>query len=278
MALHTLLIHGPAEVEKHLVACLLAEGVVEGVPHLLSLQAARDGYTNAVIPLETWDRPGDPRQWASVHRVMYTPDRVFETLPDGLRAVQELDRNAFVVLEANADPSLRHAYPFDYCLFVMSEPANIYDVFREPQAAARALQEVMQDTAAFASEIFGLFDDADPAGCEPGDSRAGRPHHPPMSETQMGRFVGSPLGAEIASRIQLLPAYQGLVEADAVLIHTRSGRHGVMADCLARIEKLLRRIRHDARHRSVLYWGDLADQHDPTRAQLARRLRALLAP
>ena len=148
--------------------------------------------------------------------------------------------------------------------------------------------EVMQDTAAFASEIFGLFEDEtfdDSPGVEhfsasrevgQGSQRVERLN---IDEEQIKHFLSSPLGAEIASRIQLQPEYHALVEADVVIVTAgwidREYRE-VLDDCVARLQKLLSHIRQDARRQSVLYWGDIR-QDDTARRKLVQRIRALLA-
>jgi hypothetical protein len=124
---------------------LIAERVLSKRPvHLLRLKAAHDGYTNAITRLD--GSPDDDRAqdqtpiheangWASMHRATYTPDRVFETIPEALRAVRQLERRGFTIVEADGDPAIRHAYPYDYRVFVMPAPQRISDVFREPHAA-----------------------------------------------------------------------------------------------------------------------------------------------
>ncbi len=155
MSLKTLFINGPSGGGKSTVARLIVREVLHRPAHLVRLHPARDGYTNAVEPLNC---PAHGTHWASRHRVTYTPERIFETLPDSLRAVRALDPAGLAVIEADGDPAVRHAYPYDYRVFVMPSPTDLHDVFREPKDAAVALQQVMHDTAAFASEIFGLFD------------------------------------------------------------------------------------------------------------------------
>ena len=296
MPIQTLLISGPRLGGKTTFARLLkGQGLTRRL-HYLRLQQAVDSHTNAVI---AWDPSaslprscensvgcGDPGPgWASLHIVSYTPDRVFETIPDGLRAVRRLDREAFVVVEADDDPSVRHAYPFEFRVFVMPAPADVCVVFRDPEDAASALQQVLHDTAAFATEMFGLFDDdllddgldvhySGPAGEPGGGAKVERLH---LGERQMASFLSSPLGIEIASRIQLQPEYHALVEADFVLIN-RSGPHSreVLDDCVLRLQRLLSRIRQDARRQSVLYWGNLMDQGDVARRKLISRLRGLI--
>lgn len=286
MSVETLLINGPAGAGKTRMARLVSEEVLDRPVHYIRMRIATDGHTNTVRkgkPVKQADTIGNG--WQSVHEVTYTEDRVFETLPDGLRAVRRLDRHGFIIVEADTEPSLRHAYPYDYRVFVMPAPTEVHTVFRESQAAARALQQVMQDTASFASEVFGLFD---MAGL---DDSLGVVHRMPayhdrqaepveqldIAETQLRQFLNSPLGAEIASRIQLQPAYHALVESDVVVINTGVDEAGECLDeCVNRIEKLLARIRHDARRHSVLYWGNIADPNEPSYKKLLVRLRSLL--
>ena len=286
MPVETLFINGPAKGGKSIVARLVADEVLERPAHYLRIKHANDGHTNAILPLDSDPTGPGRRPWSSQHLVQYTADRVFETIPEALRKVRRIERRAFAVMEADADPALRHAYPYDYRVFVMAAPTDVHAVFRTPRAAAIALQEVMQDTAAFASEIFGLFES------EALEDSVGVVYHPPatdrrsgdeverleITEAQIRQFLRSPLGGEIASRIQLQPDYHAMVESDVVLINTGvNGETEALTDCLQRIEKLLARIRHDTRRHSVLYWGDITSREDPTYGKLLRRLAALLA-
>ncbi len=286
MPVQSLLISGPRYCGKSTLARLIAQEALDRRAHYLRLQPAADTHTNAVLACESGR--GEADVWASSHRVSYTVDRLFETIPDGLRAVRRLDRFGMAMLEADAEPALRHAYPYDYRVFVMSAPPDIYTVFRTSEAAGAALQQVLQDTAAFASEIFGLFED------DALDDALGVEHYRPsaegyvggqrverlnIAESQIKHFLNSPLGAEIASRIQLQPEYHALVEADVVVINTgwldREYRE-TLDDCVARLQKLLSRVRQDSRRASVLYWGDIRED-DAARRKLLQRIRALLA-
>ncbi len=285
MPVETLLISGPCGGGKSLLARLIAGEVLDRPAHYLRTHRSDDGHTNAIVPVEQADDDPAPI-WASSFTVSYTPERVFETLPDGLREVRKLDRYGFAIIEADGDPSLRHAYPYDYRVFVMPPPSDVHQVFRDTCEATHALQQVMQDTASFASEIFGLFNSA----CF--DDGVGVAHHEAMStgpaqsaverleiaESQVRGFLNSPLGVEIASRIQLQPDYHALVESDVVVVNTGAGKGGkVMKECVKRVEKLLARVRHDARRSSILYWGNFLDRKDPTQTRLLKRLRCLFA-
>jgi len=286
MPLETLFISGPSGGGKSTVARLVADHGLDRPAHYLRIRAAPDGHTNAVAAFKL--SPADPvgDGWASMHAVTYTADRVFETLPDGLRAVRRIERYGFTVIEADEDPALRHAYPYDYRIFVMAPPVDVHTLFRTPQAAASALHQVMQDTASFASEIFGLFDAAgldDSTGvyheeAPPSDRCGQRIERLDIGESQIRQFLNSPLGAEIASRIQLQPEFHALVESDVVVVNTGVGTAtDALHQCIQRLEKLLARVRHDARRHSVLYWGDISDAGDPTHGRLLQRLRALFA-
>ncbi len=268
-----------------MLARLIATQVLERPVYYLRMKTAADEHTNAVVPVES-PKDGDRPLWAASFTVNYTPDRVFETLPDGLREVRKLDRYGFAVVEADGDPAMRHAYPYDYRVFVMPPPAEVHEVFRDLHEATTALRQVMQDTASFASEIFGLFNSAcfdDGVGVSHHEAVSAGPAHPPVErleigETQVRGFLSSPLGIEIASRIQLQPDYHAVVESDVVVVNTGVGRGGkVMKECVKRVEKLLARVRHDARRSSILYWGNFLDTRDSTQKKLVKRLRSLFS-
>jgi hypothetical protein len=283
MPVETLLISGPPQGGKSCLARLIAAEVLDRPMHCLRMKLACDGHTNAVMPD---DSDGDEPHWASLFRVSYTPERVFEVLPDALREVRKIDRYGFAVIEADSDPVLRHAYPYDYRIFVMPPPDDVHEVFRDTHEATEALRQVMQDTASFASEIFGLFNSTcfdDGVGVSHREAVAAGPAQPAVEqlevqESQVRGFLNSPLGVEIASRIQLQPQYHSVVESDVVVVNTGLGpRTRVMKDCVKRVEKLLARVRHDARRSSILYWGDFLDTEDPTQKKLIKRLRSLFA-
>ena len=92
MSLEALLINGPGGAGKTRVARLVAEHVVDRPVHYLRMRPASDGYTNVVVEADDAVAGGPmSRPWGSVHIVTYTDDRVFETLPEGLRAVRRVD-------------------------------------------------------------------------------------------------------------------------------------------------------------------------------------------
>ena len=286
MSVRSLFISGPRLTGKSTLAALLAEQMLNQKTHYLRMVPATDAYTNAVFPQGSEIGMPTP-SWASIHRVIYTPDRLFEIVPEGLRAVRKLDPAGLAMIEADADPALRYAYPYDFRAFVMAAPSDIHIVFRTPEAATLALHQVLQDTAAFATEIFGLFEDDaldDALGVDhcvmgQGNGSGRQVEQLSIAETQIEHFLSSPLGTEIASRVQLQPDYHALVEADVVIINTgiekHPGRREVLDECVARLQKLLSRVRQEARKQSVLYWGDL--NHDNgARAKLIQRIHKLI--
>jgi hypothetical protein len=272
MPVETLYLSGLSGCGKTTLACLITRALKRPA-HLLRMRPAQDGHTNAILPEEDAVAPA----WASVHKVFYTPDRVFETLPDALRLIRERERRPFILIEAEADPALRHAYPYDYRAFIMCPPADLHDVFRDESEAAAAMREVMQDTASFACEIFGLME---PGGLDDTlDARTPETPGPRVEETdssQIAQFLDSPLGAEIAARIQLQPRFYALVESDIAVINTgRGGHQDHLEECTLRLDKLLAHVRHETRRHSILYSGNLSDPADPVQTQLAKRFETL---
>lgn len=275
MPLRVISLCGPTGAGKTTLARLLARDVLSHPPHYIRLYPSPpDGAPE----LHLADEP-DCDGMASTHRAAYTPERVFEILPELLRKIRQWQRFATVLIEADADPSLRHAYPYDHRIFVMPAPDHLYRVFRRPGEAAASLREVMHDTSVFASEIFGLFEDAawgDDEGVRHRKrvrTEEGVEEQLEVSEQQVRRFLGSPLGAEIASRIQLQPEYHAMVESDVVLINTAVGPcTASVEECVRRIEALMGRIRDQAQRDSALYCCDPLSPDDPRREQLLRRL------
>lgn len=204
---------------------------------------------------------------ASARWLEYEAGNIFEILPEALTAVHRKDRYGSVVIEADADPTLRHAYPYDHRVFVMPMPRAVREVFREPVRAAEELHRALDDTAAFASEIFGLFAQQDQDDVDPSEER------PDLTDAQMRGFLYSPLGDELATRIQLQQAYHGLVESDVVVVNTGLDARGAETDkCLRRIDRLLERIRGVSGRSSELFFCDPRDQNDKTCKKLLKAL------
>ena len=270
MPVETLYLSGPSGCGKTTLALLIAKAL-QHPAHLVRMCPAADQHTNTIVA----ENASPP--WASAYKVSYTPDRVFETLPEALRPIRQREHRPFVLIVADADPALRHAYPYDYRTFIMRPPADLHEVFRDESEAAAALREVMQDTASFASEIFGVMDSA---GLEDTlDASAPESPGPRVEESEsseIAQFLDSPLGAEIAARIQLQPPFYALVESDVSVINVgRSGRHHNVDECVRRLNTLLDHVRHETRRHSILYAGDLSNPSDPVHTQLAQRFARL---
>ena len=205
----------------------------------------------------------------SARWVEYDSDQIFEVLPEALTAIHRQDPCGSVVIEADTDPALRHAYPYDHRIFIMPRPQVVEEVFRAPPRAAEELQRVLEDTTLFASEVFGLFSHQGQDEVEPSERR------PDLTDTQMRGFLYSPLGDELATRIQLQQPYHALVESDVIVVNANAGTPGSeTAECLRRIEQMLERIRGISGRRGDLF---LCYPRDPD-TRIGRRLLKTLKP
>jgi len=271
-----ILISGPAGSGKSQLIRLMAE---QAAPARCWYMRILDGRRRDVPP----DEGMDSWRFAGVRYVRYAPDRVFELLPEALRELTPLEERAIVLLEADTNPALRHAFPYDYQLFVLPAPRDLHEVFRSRDQTVAAMKQVMQDTASFAAEVFGLFDaqalaedpQVEPLKCPgwyPGESVA----TDEVDRRKLDKFLASPLGAEIASRIQLQPAYHALIESDVVIINmgARQGAPAAKA-CRERIEEMLARLHSAGQHRTRLFCCDPCNERDPTRPELLGQLARL---
>jgi len=207
---------------------------------------------------------------ASARWLEYDAEHIFEILPEALTAIYKRDRYGSVVIEADADPALRHAYPYDHRVFVMPNPGSTKEVFRDAARAAEEFQRVLDDTVAFASEIFGLFADQRQDEVDPSEDR------PDLTDSQMRGFLYSPLGDELATRIQLQQPYHGLVESDAIVVNPSVGATGSeTAVCLRRIERLLERIRGVSGRRGELFLCDPRKQNGKVCKKLFKALQPM---
>ena len=136
-------------------------------PHYIRLFEA----ASACVGARSDPAPTDVGEVASTRHLVYDAEHIFEILPESLTEIHHQDRFGCVVIEADADAALRHAYPYDHRVFVMPAPYCLKQIFRDPARAAVELQRVLDDTAAFASEIFGLFDGAVSQDCQPSEAR-----------------------------------------------------------------------------------------------------------
>jgi len=265
MGLSVTFVSGPRSSGKSTIIRAMIDRIWDAEPHYIRLVASGSGK---VAPKVAPDRI-PPCAVATAKWLEYSGDNVFEILPDALTKIYKNDRFGSVVLEADADPALRHAYPYDHRLFVMPLPARVNSVFREPRRAAEEFHRVLDDTAAFASEIFGLFKESEQEDVDPSEDR------PDLTGTQMRGFLDSPLGDELATRIQLKQPYHGLVESDVILVNAGAGESGPQtAECLRRIERLLERVRGGSGRRGEMFLCDPRNRN----GKVVKRLFAALEP
>ncbi len=271
MPLKVMMVTGPRRSGKSTLIEAMIEEVCPEEPHYIRL-ATSDGSKRAPRG------PLPPRKKCGVSTatwVDYDPSRIFETLPAALSAVHRRDHRACVIIEADTDPNLRHAYPYDTQVFTMSAPENVHDVFRTPEEAKAALQSVLHDTHAFAGEIYGVFTDDDSVTDGEVATRESRAD---MSEMQIISLLHSPLGEELASRIQCRPEYHGLIESDFVVVNTGiGGTSAVVDEVVNRLEKLAHRARAAQVHQQTVFCCDLCDRSDPRRKSLFGDLRRVYA-
>lgn len=272
-----ILICGPRRAGKSLLVRLLAATLL-----------ARSRWFLRVVPdgvlrdLRCDCPTTDSHLFTSLQCVHYSPDRIFEALPEAIGQIVGQDRQASVIIEADADPALRHAFPYDRRVFVLACPRHLQEVFRSPAQAAAAMKQVMQDTASFAAEMFGLFD-SQAYEVHPQVRHLRCPGWRPdelasIDQRQLRQLLATPVGAEIASRIQLQPPYHGLIDSDLIVLNRGAGQPGAAAEqCAKRIDRLLRWLHRPGQGDSWLFCCDPADANDPGRARLVQRLAALQA-
>lgn len=265
MGLSVTFVNGTRSSGKSTIIRAMIDRLWDAEPHYLRLVQAGSGKVAPKVAPERIP----PCAIATARWLEYRSDNIFEILSDAMTEIYKKDRYGSVVLEADADPGLRHAYPYDHRLFVMPLPARIDSVFRAPKRAAEEFHRVLDDTAAFASEIFGLFKDPAQEDADPSEDR------PELTDTQMRGFVDSPLGDELATRIQLKQPYHGLVESDVIWVNATTGESGPQtAECLRRIERLLERVQGHSGRRARMFLCDPRNQN----GKVVKRLFAALEP
>ncbi len=266
MGLNVVFISGVRRSGKSALIQGMVEALCETPPHYIRLvnKASRKAQRR-VVP-----KPTEKSPFASAEWLEYDSDRVFEVLPAALAKIHQLDRFGSVLIEADADPALRHAHSYDHRIFVMPIPAGVQDVFRDPARAAEELKRVLDDTAVFASEIFGLFDDENIDDAQESEVRA------PMNEGHARSFLYSPLGDELATRIQLQPPYHGLVESDVIVVNSQVGKLGPgPTACVQRIDRLLDRVKQPDGSRPQLFFCNPVDKDGRDCQKLLKALKPM---
>lgn len=266
MGLSVTFVSGPRCSGKSTLIHGMIHRLWKSKPHYVRLVGKMSGKRR---PVTTEDPPAECGV-ASARWLDYDEEHIFEILPQTLAGIHRHDRYGSVIIEADADPALRHAYPYDHRIFVMPLPDDTDSVFRKPRRAANELQRVLDDTAAFASEIFGLHEESEQEDVDPSESRED------LTDTQIRGFLQSPLGDELATRIQLQTPYHGLVESDAVVVNSGVGKRGPeTAECLRRIERLLERVRGATDRESELFLCDLLDGNGKVSKRLFKSLKPM---
>ncbi len=273
MALTVMFVSGPRRSGKSVVIQEIAKACLNESPHYLRLTAASGDKRQ---PPKTPD--GAPRQEdcgvASAQWVSYEEDRVFEFLPRVLSRIHRCDRKARVFIEADSDPLLRHAYPYDHRLFVMPAPRRSSEVFRTNSQATEAFRAALEDTAAFAGEIYGLVEDPDRLNVSDPEASEARSS---LTASQLRGLMNSPLGDELATRILLQPSHHGLLESDVVIVNTAVGGMSPVVDtCVRRLERVLNHVHGDGDPAHPMFACDPSDPEDPLRTKLLAKICGLL--
>lgn len=268
MGLSVTFVSGPRRSGKSALIHCLVNSLWKTPPHYIRL--AKTGSDKQPPPKQACNKPAEKCSVSTARWLDYNDDEIFSILSETLNAIHKKDRFGTVVIEADADPTLRCAYPYDHRVFVMPLPESVQEVFRDNTHAATELRRVLDDTAAFASEIFGLFNREDDECGGPSEAR------PDFTETQMRGFLYSPLGDELATRIQLQQPYHGLVESEVILVNSAAGRRGSETDeCIRRIGRLLARTRGAGSRQSEMFVCDVAGPNGTLDKGLAKALKPM---
>ena len=263
MGLSVTFVSGPRRSGKSAVIRTMIDRLWKQEPHYIRL--AKTGGDKQ--PPKPRNKPPPNFGVATARWLEYEADHVFDVLPGALAIIHRRDRFGSVVIEGDADPVLRCAYPYDHRVFVMPVPSKVNEVFRDATHAAQELQRVLDDTAAFASEIPGLFQPEEQDDADPHEDRFD------LTATGMRGFLYTPLGDELATRIQLQSAYHGLVDSDVIVVNTGVGEPGAETDeCLRRIDRLLERLHGGSGQRAELFH---CNPRDPRGKDCKRLLNAL---
>lgn len=282
MPLTAMLIVGPPESGKRAFAERVAPRLsLDNPPKVLRLRRRPGIESPCVAPADD----GEACRGLETFVVDYCPERVFEELSSAIKTVRGRQKYCTTFVLGEPDPALRYAFEYAGRVFLLSPALSMPHVFRPAREAARALQEVMQDTAAFASEIFGLFEHG-LLGAEDAATKTlilGRDRmfteQVNLSPDDVRRFLATPLGVEIASRIQLQPAYHGLAESDVIVVNAGAVGDTAEADrALRSVEMFLARIADATARPRPVFQCDFSDDDDPVLPAVIHTLKPLLRP
>ena len=228
-------ISGPPASGKTTLAELLAARAQGTKPDYLRFDLGTD---TAPRTLRIADSLSD---MASVTHQTVQSELVFEEIADALKTITANSDGKTIFVETNAQPCFRHAYPYHVKVFVMLPPPTLGVIFRSEAETAEAIQRAMDDTAEFASELFGM-------GAGPQDSTMLPNVKLPDARSQPAQsveeFLNSDVGTEIAARMQLQPEYHAIMDSDVILLNVGLCHdEAVTARCARRIDALLETLR-----------------------------------
>ena len=214
-------------------------------------------------------------EMSSATRRCVNPKFSFEEVSEVLKSLARPGKHAMVFVETDTHPCFRHAYPYDTKVFMMLPPRSLSVVFRSRGEASKAIQRAMDDTSEFAAELFGLDRESLGSSILPGlDPK--EPKGASRATQSVEDFLNSDVGTEIASRMQLQPDYQAIIDSEVILLNEAVEHNSQMAtSCAQRIEVLLENLRRRLRRQNWFAACDPLDQKDPL---TQRALRKILSP
>lgn len=276
MSLRTVLVSGPRRSGKSTVIRCFLTSWKRCHPHFIRLASkgiagagGRDGFEGGEEAELTEFTVGDGL--ASRRIFCYDENNIFVEFPVVLGEIHGQDRNGLVVLESNADPVLRYSYSYDFRIFVIPLPSRVYEVFRTPEEAAQALKELLKDTMTFATEFFGVQEDG-----ETPEPSAPREERVDLSSTQWRGLLYSPLGEELATRMQLQTDYHGLLESDLVIINSGLGKETAQTQsCIDRLDSLLGTLHRISGRRTECFVCNVLEDDDLVTRHLLKTIGPL---
>lgn len=263
-------ISGPARSGKTTFARALAARFPEDKPHYVRFDHAGREPPPSLRFADPLDEMG-----ASIRRTA-TPQLVFEEVSEAVKDVAGGHPMATIIMETDAQPCFRHAYPYDVKLFIMAPPPALDVVFRSPVEAAQAVERAMDDTSEFAAELFGLDRESLGSGILPALGPKDRRTKATPTQTAE-EFIDSEVGTEIAARMQLQPDYHAIIDSDVVLLNEGIDHDPEAAvECSGRLDALLETLRRKLKRQSWFAACNPLDPRDPLTIRALTRIEALL--
>ena len=261
-------ISGPPASGKTTLAELLAARERETNPDYIRFDLGSDTAPR------TLQIAGSLSDMASIAHQTVHSELLFEEIADALKIIAANSDGDTIFVETNAQPCFRHAYPYDVKVFVMLPPPTLGVIFRSESETAEAIQRAMDDTAEFASELFGM-------GAGPQDSATMPTVKPPDAKAQPAQsiedFLRSDVGTEIAARMQLQPEYHAIMDSDVILLNVGlSHDEAVTARCAKRLDALLETVRQRLGRQNWFGACNPCDGDDPRCRRGLERIEALL--